>query len=261
LHNLWFLLIAGLASVVGAISGIGGGVIIKPVLDALSGRGIAEINVLSGSTVLAMSLISLLRSRGSGIALEPKRGTALAGGAALGGAAGKLIFSAALRFSPPAIGFIQSLMLILLTLTVLLYLKKKKTIKPRDIRNIPFCLSVGLMLGMVSAFLGIGGGPINIMVISYFFSMDSKTTALHSLYAIFLSQTASFLLVFAEGRVPPVNPVPVIAMVAGGVGGGLIGSRIVRILSNEQADRLFGMVLWLVILLSAYNALRFAVPG
>jgi uncharacterized membrane protein YfcA len=257
------LFIAGFASVIGAISGIGGGIIIKPVLDALSGREIAEINVLSGATVLAMSLVSLLRSRGSGITLEPKRGTALAGGAALGGAVGKLIFSITLRFFPRTalIGVIQSLMLIFLTLTVLLYLKKKKTIRPRDIHTIPFCLFTGLMLGMVSAFLGIGGGPVNIMVISYFFSMDSKTTALHSLYTIFLSQTASFLLMCAEGRIPSVNPVPVIAMVTGGVGGGLIGSRIVRILSNEQVDRLFSMVLWLVILLSAYNAVRFVSLG
>jgi uncharacterized membrane protein YfcA len=230
-------------------------------LDAFSGQGIAEINVLSGSTVLAMSLVSLLRSRGTGIVLEPKRGTALAGGAALGGAAGKLIFSVTLRFFPHAalIGIIQSLMLMFLTLTVLLYLKKKKTIQPRNIRNIPFCLFIGLLLGMVSAFLGIGGGPVNIMVISYFLSMDSKTAALHSLYTIFFSQITSFLLTFVAGSIPPVNPVFVIAMVTGGIGGGLTGSRIVKVISNDQVDRLFSAVLGLVVLLSAYNTVRLAV--
>jgi uncharacterized membrane protein YfcA len=255
-----FLFVACTASAVGAISGIGGGIIIKPVLDAFSGQGIAEINVLSGSAVLAMSLVSLFRNRGAGIVLEPKRGTALAGGAALGGAAGKLTFSRTLRFFPHTalIGVIQSLTLIFLTLTVLLYLEKKKTIRPINIHNIPFCLFIGLLLGMVSAFLGIGGGPINIMVISYFFSMDSKNAALHSLYTIFLSQAASFLLVFAEGGIPPVNPVLIIAMVTGGSGGGLIGSRIVKVNSNDQADRLFSVVLWLVILMSAYNAIRLA---
>jgi uncharacterized membrane protein YfcA len=258
-----FLFIACIASAIGAISGIGGGIIIKPVLDAFSGQGIAEINVLSGSTVLAMSLVSLLRSRGSGIALEPKRGTALAGGAVLGGAAGKLLFNVFLRLFPHAasIGIAQSLILIFLTLTVLLYLKRKKTIRPRNIRNIPFCVCIGLLLGMVSAFLGIGGGPINIMVIAYFFSMDSKSAALHSLYTIFLSQAANFLLVFAGSSMPPVNPVLVIAMVTGGIGGGLIGSRIVKVLSNDQVDRLFSVVLWLVVLLSAYNTIRLAVPG
>jgi uncharacterized membrane protein YfcA len=261
LHIAGFLLVACTASAIGAISGIGGGIIIKPVLDAFSGQGIAEINVLSGSTVLAMSLVSLLRSRSTGITLEPKRGTALAGGSALGGAAGKLILSITLRFSPHTalIGIIQSLILIFLALTVLLYLKKKKTIRPRNIRNIPFCVCIGLLLGMISAFLGIGGGPINIMVISYFLSMDSKTAALHSLYTIFLSQTASFLLMFAENSVPSVHPVLVLVMVTGGIGGGLIGSRIVKVINNDQVDRLFGVVLGLVILLSMYNAVRLAI--
>jgi uncharacterized membrane protein YfcA len=258
-----FLFVACIASAVGAISGIGGGIIIKPVLDAFSGQGIAEINVLSGSAVFAMSLVSLFRSRSAGIVLESKRGMALAGGAALGGAAGKRIFSSTLCFFPHAslIGIIQSLILIFLTLTMLLYLKKKKNIRPRDIRNIPFCLFIGLLLGMVSAFLGIGGGPINIMVISYFFSMDSKNAALHSLYTIFLSQTASFLLVFAEDSIPPVNPVLIIAMVTGGVGGSLIGSRIVKARSNDQVDSLFSVVLWLVILISSYNAIRLGTFG
>jgi uncharacterized membrane protein YfcA len=258
-----FLFIACIASSIGAISGIGGGIIIKPALDVFSGQGIAEINLLSGSTVLAMSLVSLLRSRGTGITLEPKRGTALAGGAIFGGAAGKLIFSIALRFFPHTalIGVIQSLILVFLTLTVLLYLRKKKTIRPRNIRHIPFCLFIGLLLGMISAFLGIGGGPINIMVISYFFSMDSKTAALHSVYTIFLSQTASFLFMFAEGSIPSVNPVFIIAMVTGGIGGGFIGSRIVKVISNDQVDRLFSMVLGLVILLSAYNTVQLAVFG
>jgi uncharacterized membrane protein YfcA len=258
LQVVGFLLIAGTASTIGAISGIGGGIIIKPVLDALSGLGLAEINVLSGSTVLAMSLVSLLRSRGSGTALEPKRGTALAGGAALGGVVGSLIFSVTLRSFPHTalIGMIQSMILIFLTLTVLWYLKKKKIIRPQNIRNIPFCLFTGLLLGMISAFLGIGGGPINIMVISYFLSMDSKNAALHSLYTIFLSQAASFLRMFAEGDMPPVNPFLVMAMITGGIGGGLIGSRVVKALSNDQVDRLFSVVLGLVILLSAYNTVR-----
>jgi uncharacterized membrane protein YfcA len=263
LRIVGFLLIACAASAIGAISGIGGGIIIKPVLDILSGQGPVEINLLSGSMVFTMSLVSLLRSRGAGVKLEPKRGTALAGGAALGGAAGKLLFSAALRFfsHTALIGIIQSLVLMLLTLIVLFYLKKKKTLRPRNIRHIPFCVFIGLLLGMVSAFLGIGGGPINIMVISYFLSMDSKTAALHSLYTIFLSQAASFLLMFAEGGIPLVNPFFIAAMVSGGIGGGLIGSRIVRVLSNDQVDRLFSLVLTLVILLSAYNMVRLAIFG
>ena len=43
-----------IATIVGAISGIGGGVIIKPVMDAILKLPVETISFLSGTTVLAM---------------------------------------------------------------------------------------------------------------------------------------------------------------------------------------------------------------
>ena len=54
------LLIAFGASIVGAICGIGGGVIIKPLLDAFGIASVAEISFLSGCTVLSMSCYSVI---------------------------------------------------------------------------------------------------------------------------------------------------------------------------------------------------------
>ena len=48
-----------IATAFGAISGIGGGVIIKPVMDALVDFPIATISFLSGNTVLAMTAVTL----------------------------------------------------------------------------------------------------------------------------------------------------------------------------------------------------------
>ncbi|MEI3183290.1 MAG: sulfite exporter TauE/SafE family protein [Lachnospiraceae bacterium] len=39
----------------------------------------------------------------------------------------------------------------------------------------------------MSSFLGIGGGPINLVVLLYFFSMDTKAAAQNSLYIILFS--------------------------------------------------------------------------
>ena len=63
---LFYFLICVTATTLGAISGIGGGVIIKPVMDALGGMSVSTISFLSGCTVLAMSVVSVLRSRGGG---------------------------------------------------------------------------------------------------------------------------------------------------------------------------------------------------
>ena len=56
------LCIAFGASIVGAICGIGGGVIIKPLLDAFGIAGVAEISFLSGCTVLSMSCYSVVKA-------------------------------------------------------------------------------------------------------------------------------------------------------------------------------------------------------
>ena len=257
-----YMLIALIPSIAGAISGIGGGIIIKPALDftvAVSGGGLGapEINFLSGSTVLAMAAVSLLRSRKSGIRLEGGRGIALAGGAVFGGFCGNALFAiAAGAISSSAIGAAQSAMLVILTGLSLLYTKKKGKITTKNLRFLPLCVIIGLGLGMISSFLGIGGGPVNIMAISYFFSMDSKTSALHSLFIIFLSQLANLILAFIMGL--PAIPAPVlIAMICGGVSGALLGSRLLRLFRNEQIDTLFTILMVAVMALSAYNCIRF----
>ena len=48
-------LVSFLASTAGAICGIGGGVIIKPVLDLFQMASVSTISFLSGCTVLSMS--------------------------------------------------------------------------------------------------------------------------------------------------------------------------------------------------------------
>lgn len=52
-------LVSFLSSAVGAICGIGGGVVIKPVLDFVQMGSASMINFLSGCTVLSMSLYSV----------------------------------------------------------------------------------------------------------------------------------------------------------------------------------------------------------
>ncbi len=83
---LIFFAICFLASAAGAICGIGGGVIIKPVLDAF---GILDVNVisfLSGCTVLSMTTYSVVKSRMSREShVETAVGIPLALGAAAGG--------------------------------------------------------------------------------------------------------------------------------------------------------------------------------
>ena len=114
LQLAFYLLVSFLASVAGAICGIGGGVIIKPVLDVCGLASVSTISFLSGLTVLSMSLYSVGRTMASGGSqIDKKTGTPLAIGAAAGGIAGKQLFSVVkgLFADPNTVGAVQAGML------------------------------------------------------------------------------------------------------------------------------------------------------
>ena len=62
LESLVFLAASFLASAVGAICGIGGGVIVKPTLELFGWVDAPTISFLSGTMVLAMSCYSVTKS-------------------------------------------------------------------------------------------------------------------------------------------------------------------------------------------------------
>lgn len=252
---LLYLAICFFATVVGAISGIGGGVIIKPAFDLCTDLSASTISFLSGCTVLAMTSVSLLGARNGPIRVEKRRGTLLGLGAAAGGILGKLLFNAlrAAVQNEKLVGGTQNAVMVLLCLGVFAYVLNKKRIHTRDVEGAALCIAIGLFLGASGAFLGIGGGPINLVVLYYFFSMDPKTAALNSLYIIFFSQAASLLSLLCSGKIPDFHPAVLCIMVAGGIAGAFLGRAAAKKLSAAQTDRLFLLVLLLILLISGYN--------
>ena len=75
-------------------------------------------------------------------------------------------------------GMTQAVVLIAITLGTLVYTLCKEKIRTKHCRQIWLCVLIGLVLGIMSSFLGIGGGPINLVVLAYFFSMSTKEAAL-----------------------------------------------------------------------------------
>ena len=256
--DILFFVVAFLSSIVGAICGIGGGVVIKPVLDMLQMGAPATINFLSGCTVLSMSLYSVSKALRSGDSkVEMSTGTPLALGAALGGVVGKEMFSAVKAFfdGSPMVGGVQAVALGIITLGTLLYTLNKSLIKTRTTSNKLVCLVIGLLLGIMSSFLGIGGGPINLVVLGYFFSMDTKTAAANSLYIILFSQLASLIATLISG-VPEFRILALILMVAGGIGGGIVGRKLNKKMDNRAVDKLFIGLMVLIVGICVYNAIR-----
>ena len=257
--DILFFVVSFLSCIVGAICGIGGGVVIKPVLDMLQMGEVSTINFLSGCTVLAMSMYSVTKALRAGDSkVEMSTGTPLALGAALGGILGKELFSAVKAFfgGSSLVGGVQAIALGIITVLTLLYTVNKSRIHTHTTSNRLVCVLIGLALGIMSSFLGIGGGPINLVVLGFCFSMDSKTAAANSLYIILFSQAASLISTLVTGSVPSFRILALALMVAGGIGGGIVGRSLNKKMDNRAVDKLFIALMVLIIAICVYNALR-----
>lgn len=254
-----FLGVSFFASVVGAICGIGGGVLIKPLLDAFGVLSVASISFLSGCTVLSMSCYSVIKAKKSKDSLvDMKIGTPLAVGAALGGIVGKTLFQFLSDFSvnKDKVGAIQGICLLVITFGTMLYTLKKDKIKTHYVQNVFPCILIGVMLGICSSFLGIGGGPINLVVLFFFFSMETKTAAQNSLYIILFSQITSIINTMVTGTIPQFTVGLLILMVVGGILGGMVGRRINKRIDDKTVNKLFIGLMVIIMAICVYNIFR-----
>ena len=254
------LLTAFGASVVGGICGIGGGVVIKPVLDLIGFASVSAIGFLSSCTVLSMSLYNVGKSYlEKSAAIDKKSGTPLAVGAAIGGIAGQQLF----RFIKAAVasdsitGASQAILLMVLVLGTLIYTVKKKSITPLEINGSAICLVIGLALGTASSFLGIGGGPFNLVVLHFFLGYETKRAVENSLYIVLLSQLANIMTTIISGSIPAVTTSSLLLMAAGGIAGGVVGKKISKKLSGDAVDKLFIALMVLIIVICIYNAYKY----
>ena len=245
------------ASVIGGICGIGGGVVIKPVLDVMNVASVSTVSFLSGLTVLSMAVVNVYKSRKSG-SLDAKRSVPLGIGAAVGGICGKQLFMLIKHAAgnDRLVGAVQAVTLGLLVLGTLLYVLNKSHIKTWNLQK-PFVgVGIGLVLGICSSFLGIGGGPMNLAVLYYFYSMETKQAAINSILVILISQTASLLLTLITASVPEFDILMLAAMVGAGITGGLISSKLHKMLSARVTDRLFIGLLTVILLICVYNTVN-----
>lgn len=258
---LLLFLICFLASTLGAVAGFGGGVIIKPVLDLMGILPVSTISFLSGCTVLAMSVSSLLRTRGNGVKLELRTSTPLAVGAVLGGLIGKWLFQLVKTgFGDEALlGGIQAVCLTVITAGVFAYICTKDRLPSMHTKSIPRAIGIGVFLGVVSSFLGIGGGTSNVAVLFFFFSMDAKTAAKNSIYIIMFSQISSIATALVTHTVPEFQWTHLVLMAMGGVVGAMLGNALSKLMDNRAVEVLLKVLLIGIICIDLYNVVNFLV--
>ena len=190
-----FFIVSFGASIIGAICGIGGGVIIKPVLDALGVLDVSTIGFLSGCTVLMMSCYSVVRSKLSGTSgIELGIGTPLAIGAAVGGVVGKSMYQwvASLFTDANTVGAVQAIALGIITVGTLIYTVKKDRIKTYHLRNKAVCLLIGFLLPELCLLFWVLAEALLILLFyfSFFRCLQRLRLKIHCILFYFLRRQA-----------------------------------------------------------------------
>ena len=245
---------------IGAISGMGGGVIMKPVFDLAGAYSASEISVLTSCTMLAMSLTSVISSAGQIKAEKENIKTIVttAAGSLLGGLAGNEIFSRLVaNSSDTAVKIIQNSVLLAFVVAIIIYMRGEG--KSLNIKKAAAGIPVGIMLGTVSAFLGIGGGPINVTVLTVVFGMGIKTAVICSLSSVLLSQGAKTVSVLIQGGAEPFLIKILPFMIAAGIIGAVIGRALNKRAGEKTVKKLFIAVQILVVFICIFNIVRFAI--
>ncbi len=242
----------------GAIAGLGGGVIIKPVLDLFGDFKLPTIGVLSAATVLSMATVSLIKMRKKEVKIDKITSSFLAVGSIVGGFVGKAIFNLiAISLNiPTTTSIIQSVVLTALLSLIFIYFKQKHNLKTYMLKNKLAIFTIGITLGFLSAFLGIGGGPLNVAALCLLFSMTSKNAGINSIFIIFFSQLSALILIVITSGFGDYNLIMLLVMIPGGILGGWIGSNIVTKLSNTQVEKIFNIVILIIIIINFYNIAR-----
>ncbi|MFV0479577.1 MAG: sulfite exporter TauE/SafE family protein [Anaerorhabdus sp.] len=248
-----YTMIVIFATTIGSLAGLGGGVIIKPLFDLLGAHDVATIGFYSSVAVFTMAVVALIKQARNKAEIDLSKVVYIGSGSIIGGILGDTIFNSVNEQFSTLVSPIQSFMLGTILLILLIYSLNKTKIKSYDISNKLLILIVGILLGTISVFIGIGGGPLNIAILMFLFSYDTKQSTILSIVIILFSQSAKLLKVLIFTGIGGYDLEFLPFIIVASIFGGWFGTVLNKQLAAKQIDTLYNIVLGMLILLSYYN--------
>lgn len=241
------------STMLGALVGLGGGVIIKPMLDLVGHDAVDTVGFISAVAVFAMSISATAKHLRSKSAFNKKTILFIAVGAAAGGYLGNLLFDKILaHYNSQLVKGVQGLILGLFLVAVNIYINGD--FKRFHIEQ-PFAVVVvGLFLGLAASFLGVGGGPINVAFFVFFFNYSMKEAAVYSVATIFFSQLTKLITIYMVNQFTPYDLKMLLYIIPAAVLGGIIGARLNQKSNEIIIRRVFTLAVYGIALINFYNA-------
>lgn len=266
--------VAGLfAGIVGALVGVGGGIIVVPTLVIGFGVDIKIAVAASLVAVVASSTAAGSVYLGKGLS-NMRLAMILEVATTLGGICGGLL---AVMIAPDLVSRIfGGLLIVVAGLMLRDTLKKKEEsetahvtpgphsltgtyydeFKKRPISytvvRLPLGIVVSYFAGILSGLLGVGGGFVKVPAMNMGMNVPMKVASATSNFMIGVTAISSLFVYFARGFVQPLIAAPV---AIGVVGGAFIGTKIAAKISPTLLKRVFAVLLFFIALNMIYRSL------
>ena len=247
------------ATTIGALVGLGGGVIIKPLLDLIDHDPRAQVDFLSGCAVLTMSVVATLKAIKRKEIFDFNIIFFIASGSILGGYLGGYFVDtlSKINLSDSNVRTIQACILCILLILIIFY--TIKPLKQFQIKSKIIIFFSGLLMGIIASFLGIGGGPFNVALLTLLFSFNAKQSAVYSIAIIFFSQLTNTLSSLISNGVSFYSHQwkTLIFILPSAVVGGLIGSYLIKKLKDKTIKNCFIVSTSVLVLVNILNIFKY----
>jgi uncharacterized protein len=231
--------------VFGGIFGLGGGIIMVPVLLYLYRREIHQATAISLAVIGPMAFCGTLGNALSGKIVWPAFLAISAGsvvGAVLGATLSKRVPRATLRLITGVSVFLIGVSMIVIKAPVTI---ESDVVVNTDPGAIAVMLAVGLAVGVFAGMLGLGGGVILNPVMLFAFGYTAQQTVATSLAIIVPTSASGAIRQYFNGHLD----VRMFAlMAAGACAGSIVGVEIKNHIGNDDLKTLLGIAVSLVAL-------------
>ena len=139
---------------------------------------------------------------------------------------------------------------------ILIYTLNKQKFRHYRIQSKLAMLLVGVFLGGISVFLGIGGGPLNVASLMLLFSYEMKEATIYSIATILFSQVSKLGSIILKGTIMTfdLSLIPYICISA--IMGGYIGTTLNQKLDNKKIERVYIALIIALIGVSCFNVIK-----
>ncbi|WP_316504906.1 sulfite exporter TauE/SafE family protein [Nitrosopumilus sp.] len=239
IDQMWFILLGFTAGILGSMLGLGGGIIVVPVLTFMgfSPTAAASNSLFAALSNAIASTISYSKQKRIEFSLGLKLGLLSIPGTILG----------AVISTDVTPGIFKILFgLILIASAAYVFLKKRLTSKEKSLsyQMVVFVIAASFFAGIISAFFGIGGGIIFVPLMVVGMGMTMKKAAPTSQLILLFSSLSGVIVHSVLGH-PDFTQAGFLAI--GSFFGGLVGAR----LSIDVKEQYLQILISIVILIAA----------